>query len=212
MSLYELTSSTLSLKPRVWFAGRVLHVRTNGLLRFLSGFSYCREIEVDPESSLPRIQQKTFWMRRPEQQIRFEDIAYLDYGFGSFVSDFEYLRKTDQVEKFTISIVLKETEDKIPLTSFSGEGSVATGWGGVLVLGDDWVDARGDQEEASASFVDTLRAMLDVPLGKPVVHVSDGRGGYYFCTKCARPSPPRRAKCQYCGGRVKKGGVVGDVD
>lgn len=58
--------------------------------------------------------------------------------------------------------------ESLPLPSFRGEGTVATGWTGVL-MGDDLLDVGGDQEKQSRLVARALCRFLDVPLGRPAL-------------------------------------------
>ena len=109
---------------------------------------------------------------------------------------------TDEIEKYTVSLVLKGSEEYVFLAAFRGEGAIQTGWSGVLFGDDDLVDYSGDQEGAARGFVGTLQRVLDVPLGKQLYHAADATGTHYRCSECGRNSPPNKSKCQYCGKPV----------
>ena len=49
-----------------------------------------------------------------------------------------------------MSLVLKGSEEHLCLAAFRGEGTIQTGWGGVLFSDDDLIDDSGDQEGALA--------------------------------------------------------------
>ena len=66
------------------------------------------------------------------------------------------LQKTDEMDEFIVSLELY-SRDIVKIFSFIGEGAVNTGITGVL-LGDDLVDSRGDQEERSRTYVELLTA------------------------------------------------------
>jgi len=102
--------------------------------------------------------------------------------------------RQDEVEWFTISVVT-ESRETHELCSFFGEGAVFTGWSGVL-LGDDssW-DVSGTQEEESRSFINELKHLLDLPLGKPIEQMVD----CVPCPECGRNVAIYAPKCIYCG-------------
>ena len=57
------------------------------------------------------------------RDIPFERVDYIDTRFSSIGTSWGLMGRTDQVERYTISLVLKEPEEKMVLFSFSGEGS-----------------------------------------------------------------------------------------
>ena len=120
---------------------------------------------------------------------------------GGWMTNYE---PTDEVERYRISLVLKDPRARIPLFSFMGEGSVETGWRGVLFGDDDRVDLAGDQAQAFRGYLDLLSEFLGVTIGPPVPHVSDLHGRKYRCTACGKNVPPNRPTCLYCGGAIEE--------
>lgn len=202
MSLIQATTSLLALKPRVWRDENRLCVRTGFLARLLCLFAAERSVVVDPAARVIRITSRAWWFARRRSEIPFDRVVHIDYRFDSLPTGFSIVGTTDQVESFTIALELKDPRETVDLATFQGEGSRMTGWEGALLGGDSLIDWTGDQEDASRGFVRTLQAILRVPVGAPVPHVADAAGVLYCCTSCRRNSPPRRIKCQYCGGAV----------
>ncbi len=158
MSLFTRSFSFLAVKPKVWVEGNHLMARTSLFLRLLSLFSYSKTVLVDRAGKVVLIFTKKLWLINRTKHIRFDRIMRIDYSFGSFTTSWSFVSgKQDQVEKFTVSLVLQGRREKVKLFSFSGEGSAATGWSGVLFGGDDIVDYAGDQEAASRRYVRLLK-------------------------------------------------------
>jgi len=159
MSLFTQTSSLLSLKPRVWVEGGNLMARTGWLVRFLSLFSYSKLVAVDKSTQYVTITTKRLWGFTSSKVIPFGRIERIDYSFGSMMTDWSLFQgETDRLESFTISLMLDDPHEKVKLFSFMGEGSVSTGWSGVLFGGDDVVDYQGDQEASSRDYAEALKA------------------------------------------------------
>lgn len=203
MSLFEMTVPGLSLKPWIHLEEGRLEVRTSPLLRALSLFSWCHTVEVDTRRRSIRIRTRRFWRQAQEREIPFDRIEYIDYSLDAIPTGWSAYGATDQVESFTISLVCREPRERVPFATFSGEGSVSTGWGGMLIGGDEMVDVQGDQESASRRLVEVLRRMVGVSVGSPVPHISDGQGRRYRCTACGRNCPPTKSRCIYCGKPVE---------
>lgn len=133
--------------------------------------------------------------------LEFDDVHYLDYGFGSLGTDWGWsadgLGRQDQVETFHIDIMTRDN-DRLRVCAFRGEGAVMTGWEGLLLGNDDVVDFSGTQEEESRQFVNALAKILDVPLGKP----ADEEIEMATCLGCGRPVSPYNPKCLYCGAET----------
>ena len=205
MSLYRVTSSFLSLKPRIWREGGRIRLRTGLLLQALSLFSWRRRVTIDPGAQTVTVETRYLWGLQRRRAVPFSSVEYIDYGFGSLMTGWSlWSGTTDQVESFSVALVLKGSGERVTLAKFRGEGSRMTGWSGVLLGGDDLVDWSGDQEEASRSFVRTLQAILQVPLGKPVATARGFEGERYRCVSCGRDSPPNKTRCQYCGKPVRR--------
>ncbi|MCD6521149.1 zinc ribbon domain-containing protein [Candidatus Calescamantes bacterium] len=207
MSLFILKSRFLSFAPKIWVEGDCLYARTSLIQRIFSLFAYSREVIVDRVRRLITIRVKSFWIFPYEKQIPFERVDYIDTDYKGIPKSFGispfWIGATDRWDRFIITLVLKNPEEKIPLISFCGEGYVATGWSGVLLGGDEIVDLAGNQDEVFRNYLYLLQNFLKVPIGKPLEIETP-----YRCSKCGRPIPPSCEKCLYCGGErveVKKG-------
>jgi hypothetical protein len=198
MSLFGLEFTSLTLRPRVAVASDSIVVETSGLLRFLSGFSYCYRVEIQLDRKRVLVHERSFYVLERRSEVAFADLWYLDYSFASVGTDWGlslgWLGRTDQAESFTISLV---TRDEVvhPVGAFRGEGSVASGWAGVLLGGDSIVDVSGTQQDESRAFAETLARRLGIPIGKLLKDVAR----MATCTSCGRVTSLYKTKCLYCG-------------
>ena len=204
MSLRTISVSCLSIKPRIDVSEDYLHARTPFLVEALSLFSYRREVRVDRLKRIVKIQTVKFWIFDRVREIPFENVDYIDTGFDSMGTEWGVMGKTDQVERYRVSLALKEPKEGVPLFSFIGEGSVETGWAGVLLGGDGVFDLAGDQDQTFRNSLGLLKHFLGVPIGKPAPQVIDSEGFKYRCAVCGRSSAPNRDTCLYCGERIEK--------
>jgi len=203
MSLSVLKFSFLSLKPYVYNKDGVLVIETCFLFRLLSIFTYFRRVEVSVENQTVTILRKIFPYFPSTIKINFDDIYYLDYSFGSIVTDFStsawsFGETTDQAESFSVHIITKNNQ-KYLIGSFLGDGSVCTGMRGVLISDDSFFDLSGTQEQDSLNFVKILSKILQVPIGKPLKDMAD----MITCPVCGHPGSPYIPKCIYCGAVMK---------
>jgi len=204
MSVYSATTGWLSLKPRITANGGILRVRTSALLRALGLFSFGRTVWIDSRRRTIAVETRRFWIRSGWRTIPFERVEHLDYEFSTLPTSFSFPHgSTDQVETYTVSLVLKEPAESVEVASFHGEGSVMTGWEGIFFSGDSLLDWSGNQGDSSLTFVEVLKKILGVPLGKQIGPIRDKEGVLWRCTGCGRNSPPARKRCQYCGGAVE---------
>lgn len=204
MSLFSATTRFLSVKPSISASGGILRVRTSALLRALGLFAFGRTVWIDSRRRTISVETRRFWIRSGWQTFPFARVEYIDYDFSSLPTAWSAPHgTTDQVETYTVSLVLKEPREEIEVASFHGEGSVMTGWEGVFFSSDSLLDWEGDQGAASLTFVEVLKKLLGVPLGKQIGPIRDKEGKLWRCSGCGRNSPPKRERCQYCGGTVK---------
>lgn len=196
MGDYRAQSSFLSLRPAVWGDDDHLYCGTSLFGQMLSLFGYRRLVVVDKTRQSVRVSTRAWWMACPEIEIPFEWVDHIEYEFGMLPLT------AVQVESFTVSLALQDPDAKVPLATFRGGMAGVLHWTGVDVMGDSVIGVSGVQEDASRLFVMALKKMLGVPIGTPVPQVADESGRLHRCEKCGRNSPPRRAKCQYCGGGV----------
>lgn len=169
MSVATYTSSFLAFTPRVWTEGKRLCSRSCLAIQFLTLFSFARRVEVDRARRTVTIWKRTFWFVTSSRTVPFDRIHHIDYHYGSQTTSWSlWVGKQDEVEWFTVSLIL-DNREKVKLWTFFGEGSVHTGMTGVLLGDDDWLDGRGDQEEASRRYLSALKRFtgLDLQGGQP---------------------------------------------
>jgi hypothetical protein len=202
MSLYTFRLSFLTLRPSVREDGRSLVIKTGFLARLCSLFLRLRRVEVLPDLREVRIVRRMGYLLKSAETLSFDDIWYVDYSFGAFGTSWGWTAggygRHDQVETFSVSLV---TRDERPhyVCSFRGEGAVGTGWTGVLLGDDDWLDLSGTQEAESRKFVDYLARLIGVSVGKPASDL----GRMATCPECGRPTSLYNPKCMYCGAQVE---------
>ena len=207
MSLTTLTSGFLAVKPRVWVADGVLHARTNLLVQMLSLGSFAKHVAVDPNAHRVRIDTRRLWVLRSQRDIAFDDISHIDYSFSAIGTEwggaFTRFQRQDQVERYKISLVLSDDDEThVHLFNFTGEGAVETGGWGVL-MGDDWLDAAGDQDAASRDYIDLLCAATGKKLNKPWDYADRiANESPHRCADCGRVAMEGRTKFVYCGGAI----------
>ena len=200
MSLWTASSRFLSLGPSVWTEEASLHLRTPFLLRVLSLGSYCHDVVVDSRRRTITFRKRFLWAFSHKRNVAFGEVDHLDYEYKGVPTGWSYLHgTTDEIDTYIVSLVLKGAGERIPVATFRGEGAVCTGWTGVLFSDDTALDLHGTQGDDSLTLVEGLRRILGVPLGKQIGPIRDVQGVLWRCTACARNSPPRRPKCQYCG-------------
>lgn len=201
MSLRTLSSGLLTLGPSVKTEGGVLRIRTPLLLRTLSLFSFERRVDVDSRRRVVRFATRFLWAFTRERTLRFEEVEHLDYDYASLPTSWSHWHgTTDEIDRYTVSLVLRGSGERVRVATFHGEGAVCTGWGGMIFSGDTAMDWQGTQDEQSLSLVEGLRRILGVPLGKQIGPIRDADGLLWRCSACRRNGPPRRPRCQYCGG------------
>lgn len=215
MSIWTGKINFLAINPKLWMDKGKFCARSHFLVQAFSLFSYARHVCVDPERKVIILKIRKFWFYRKRFKIPFSGVAYIEYEMGSLGYDY-YLpsswssalwgvmnmgTRRDQLESFDVALILKDKR-RIPLFRFMGEGSCATGWGGVLLAGDAMLDLAGSQDSVSRQFAETLKKLLGVTIGEPLKHFADGEGHKRYCKKCKRPAPPKAEKCLYCGARV----------
>jgi len=150
--------SFLGIKPKVSINGDRLIACTCLLFKILTFFAYTKCVTVDRRIKLVIIKKTYFWIFKTKQIIHFNNIKRIVYAYCNYTTDYNSLtlQNTDEIDEFTVSLELY-SRDIVKIFSFTGEGAVDTGITGVL-LGDDLVDSRGDQEDRSRTYVELLTA------------------------------------------------------
>ncbi|NUM35347.1 MAG: hypothetical protein HUU50_12425 [Candidatus Brocadiae bacterium] len=204
MSLHSISCSFLSVTPKIWIENDELYGRTSFIGQMFTLFSYCRYLHIIPRQKIIEIENRKSWICQGIQTIPFSDVSHIDYDFSSVGTSWGYdgssfWGRQDQLEAYTVSLILKNQE-KVPLFSFNGEGSVETGTVGVILGKDSIFDFEGNQGKKSREFCNALSSLIGVPVGEPLKHLADEQGDKFFCKKCNRALGPNSKKCIYCGG------------
>jgi hypothetical protein len=208
VSIVKVSSGALSLAPHVVVGRNWLMARTHGLWSLLSLFSYQRELWVDGTQRQIRLRERKWWKTR-ETRLGIDAIDHIDYRyFGlptSFFTSHQAGRMTaetgDRMDRFVVELALKSGEH-LPLFTFIGEGAVTTGALGTL-LGDDWLDAEGKQEEEARGFVEHLMRLTRLGLSPSLPQQAAERRGTR-CPQCGQLNAPR-TRCLYCGASLEAG-------
>lgn len=191
----------LTLRPSIRVEDGVLVIKTGMLVGLFTLFLRSISTEIRPVERRIVQRRRLGYFFTTQTVLEFDDIRYLDYGFGSFGTEwgwsFEGWGRQDQVETFYIDIVSRDDE-RLRVCAFRGEGAVMTGWGGVLLSEDSLLDVSGTQEGESRQFVNYLAKVLDVPVGQPI----DEDVEMATCPACNRSVSLYNPKCLYCGAEV----------
>lgn len=167
MSIYGASLSFLAIKPKVWTDRNVLYARTSGFVQLLSLFSYKKLVRVDPRLKRVIIKKRHLWCIPSTKAIRFERIESIGYGYKSMSRAWSFWSgTTDEIEIYTVALVLSQPSETVILFKFTGEGAAMTGWSGVLLGDDDIVDYSGDQEKKSLGYVEMLQEAIGVELSR----------------------------------------------
>ncbi len=162
MSLVTITSPLAALTPKVWWDGDRLCARTSKAWQAASLGSWCQEVIADPTARVVEIHKRYLWLASSVTEVPFDAISHIEYRHVDFATDWlggprgSYFRgtATDGMESYSVTLALRD-RDEIHLFSFQGEDAHQTGVAGVI-LGDSIVDTRGDQQEKSLRYVDSL--------------------------------------------------------
>lgn len=210
MSLWTSTSGFLAIKPKVKVMGDVLYARTSMVIQFLTLFSYAKQVRFNWNKRSIEITKRRFWALTSHQYYSFDDVKYIIYDYGSFGTSWGFgFRRTDEMEWYKLGLMLKSGK-QVKLFTFFGEGSVETGWLGMILDDDSALDMRGDQDEASYNYLELLEEFLQVPVNRPETELemitkndSQEITISYQCQSCGRSISPPQPCCPYCGGTVQ---------
>jgi hypothetical protein len=208
MSIVKVSSGALSLAPHVVIGQNWLTARTHRLWELLSLFSFQRVLWVDAGQRQVRLRERRWWKTR-ETRLSIDAIDHIEYRYlglpTSFFTSYRAGRMTaetgDRLDRFVVGLVLKSGEH-VPLFTFIGEGAVTTGTLGAL-LGDDWLDMEGKQEQEARGFVEHLMRLTKLGLNPSLPRQAAERRGTR-CPQCGQLNAPR-ARCLYCGAALQAG-------
>ena len=205
VSLYVRELSFLTLRPSIREGKDSLTIATGFLTRLFTLFLDIRTVRIIPSRRVVALQSRSAYFFSSLEMIRFSSVSHIDYAFGSFDTSWGWTlsgyARHDQVERFSISIVTKD-DTKHFVCSFRGEGSVCTGWSGILLGGDALVDFSGTQEGESRKLAKYLAKLMGVTVGKPLKKIAK----MTHCPECGRATSLYKPKCLYCGAQVYPSG------
>lgn len=206
MSLHEVSSSLLTVRPRIRSNGEKLLISNSIFYRILCLFFYRHDVEIDFARAVTTIRKTYFWIASSSIRVRHQDISHLDYDYDETVTSFRFwggnVEAHDGIDHFSVKLVTKQ-QDSHTLCTFRGEGSHMTGWQGVLT-GDGMLDFSGTQGDESREFVVALCQRLDVPLGLQIDHSNQ----MLSCPECGRETSAIRSVCLYCGAKTRSGSTM----
>lgn len=192
--------------PKVTYSSKVITARSSLPMQLVTLFSSKRGIKVCNSEKLITISTRRWWFKTTVEKIPFAKVRYIDVSQitvggspGLTQGGFNW---RDQQENF-IPYVMSVDGTKIDLIGFLGEGSVLTGWGGVL-LGDEMVDFRGKQEEKARKFASAVAMLIGVPCGIESKVLAEARStdGKLKCPSCSHLNAINYKKCLYCGADI----------
>lgn len=156
-----------------------------------------KRVEIDTMRKEFRFRRRLMWFIQKNNILPFNTLSHLEYAYKSIGTSwgwsFSGYGRQDEVEVFTLSVVDQDGK-QFPLCSYHGEGSVDTGWSGVLLGDDSSLDLSGTQEGESRQLVDMIKAITQLPIGKPFLDDIPKKE----CPNCGREVADYAAKCIYC--------------
>jgi hypothetical protein len=209
MSVYETSFMVIDVwLPKIYYDSRCITARTCFMLQLVSFFSMKRKIQIDTTTRKVTISTRKWWVVNTTETIPFASIRHIDISEMTVGTEPGYtpdgLGWRDQKENF-IPYIMTVDGRKIDLLSFYGEGSVLSGWWGIL-LGDQIIDYKGRQEKRSREFAERIATMVGVPCGVDSKIVADTRStaGKIKCSSCEHFNGGSHEKCLYCGANIQR--------
>jgi hypothetical protein len=203
-------AQSFSLRPKVWTQGDHLYARTPYTVQALSLFAFARQIHVDGKKRIIEIEDVRFWLFRRVQTIPFDRVAYIDprhsdLGTSRGWAGYGCWARTDKLENFTVSLVLRRPDEEVRLFRFAEGGTAQSGgFGSVCGDSDPLADSHGELGDHVRFFVEKLQQFLKVPVGGTTGPIPDDKTGVqYECSICKRPSLASRDTCWICGSPVQ---------
>jgi hypothetical protein len=208
MSVYETSFMVIDFwLPKIIYDSNRITARTCILLQLFTLFSMKRTVLVDSKCRRVTISTRSWWILNSSERIPFEAIRHIGISEMTVGKEPGYTPEgmgwRDQQENY-LPYIMTNDGRIIELLSFYGEGSVHTGWLGV-VLGDQIIDFRGRQEKRAREFAERVSKLVGVPCGiksKPVSNAST-REGKAQCPSCGHYNSVSCTKCLYCGAHMQ---------
>lgn len=155
MSFFTITSSLLSICPKLWWEGEQLHSRSSLKALIPTFFLFYKHVIVCPHEQVITIRRCWLWFIRWTKTIPFNRIERIDYDVSSLSTSWTWFGETaDEVDEYKVGVLTHDGR-RIKLWSFIGEGSAETGFWGVM-MGDSVIDYSGNQGSASLQFAEAL--------------------------------------------------------
>jgi hypothetical protein len=207
MSVYETSFMVIDIwLPKIIYDIQHITARTCFLLQLVSFFSIKRQIRVDATTRKVTIHARKWWFVNSSETIPFASISHIDISEITVGTSPGYTPDgvgwRDQQENY-IPFLITTNGKRVELLSFYGEGSVHTGWWGVL-LGDQIIDFKGRQEKRAREFATRVAQMVGVTFGVESKVVSNTRStdGKIKCASCGHYNATGHTKCLYCGAEI----------
>lgn len=159
--------------------GDLLIIATSSLTRFLTLFSYDRNVVIDPNQEVLSIHSQLLYFIKSVEELRFEDLWYLDYEYT------EARTQHSTTDYYTMSVVTQD-EKKYKLCVTRGQQSSH------LALGVHLADGSDDK---SRELLTAVSEMIGIPIGKPIAEDMEK----IACVGCGREITAITKKCMYCG-------------
>lgn len=205
MSLFTSTSNFLTLRPSIRETDDALVIKTGFLTALITLFLKRTRIEISLSKRTVSFTQRVAYFFSSCQEMSFADVGHIDYDYDSMGTSWGWTSsifgRQDQVESYSISLVTV-TGSKHFVCAFRGEGSVSTGWTGVLLGDDSLLDFEGSQQSESRKLAEYIAELLETRIGKPI----ETSIRMTSCPSCGRDTSPYKPTCLYCGGALKKSG------
>jgi hypothetical protein len=201
MSLITHACGLLGLKPVTRVTPDTFEARSSMMGVALTAFAYSKSMILNRHQQTIDFTVRYFWFFKKRRTIPFSRIHYINTKHTSWGTSWGFMwERMDEIERYTISLVLHSPREEIDLFHFTGEGSVESGMAGVMLGGDSVIDWCGDQEERYQEFLQELKDQTGAPIGLPPP--GGGPTSQYVCYDCGYACMPTWRECLRCGGRV----------
>jgi hypothetical protein len=208
----EPSSGGPMLKPAWRIRDHIFTARTPLAFRIVTLFGYDQHLHIDSNRRVLRIRSRRFWLTVRDEQIAFDRIASIVYGYSGTDVGFKYnfrgAEATDTIDRFPVGIMLRDRDEPLTLFVFSEAASWAFDVAANVIEGDGFnvdleLGIEGEEDQVSRQFVALLKHYLGVPV-RSGMHArvrAAMRDQEHPCPVCDRPIMRTAPKCVYCGTR-----------
>lgn len=207
MSVFETSFLVIDIwLPKIRYSGKCITVRTCFLLQLVTLFSTIRKVDINATTGKIIISTRNWWFVNTIETIPIANIRYVDVSAITVGTSPGYtpdgMGWRDQQENF-IPYLMTVDGKRIDLVSFYGEGTVHTGWWGVL-LGDQIIDFKGRQEKRAREFTERVATLIGVSVGfkSKILADTSSIDNKVKCTSCGHFNVSSNKKCLYCGAVI----------